>query len=215
MAFHFISQQPLVSLSALIVGGGGTGGGSNTGFGSTGNGGLGGTVLLTSFNIRPNPGTTFPITVGAGGVLTISSDMQSTTAQNGFSSIFNNITAAGGTGNFTSGNGVNGLSSTIIGTLAYYGGGGGGGRSDGSGSVGVYDNPGGSGGGGQGAGQYTPPGSNQYTYALVAQQGTNSLGGGGGGGAYMSWITNTPDYFAFLLTEAQVLLLLAMQVALN
>jgi len=157
-----ISWQPVIPVDYLVVAGGGTGAWAAGG---------GGGGLLTGTGYIASPGTTYTVTVGAGGA---------TPPAQGNNSVFDTITAIGG------GTGTNGSVSANGGSgggYSYYGGAGGKGVYPGSsyidaprqgydGGTGV-DSGGGSfaGGGGGGAGG---PGN----YAV----GTAPTGSGGAGG---------------------------------
>jgi hypothetical protein len=183
-------------LRVLAVGGGG-GGGFNTGGGGSGGG------ITTGFYTSNTE--TLSVTVGVGGVGAIGNGSSQTRTQtNGTSSIFANLTAAGGNfgKTFTTsaagglavngygaggagaandsnngGNGSIGFQSNITGTNIYYGGGGGGGGWSTSNAAGTTCGGIGQSGGGNGASKTSGCTFN----SLTATSGTAGLGGGGGG----------------------------------
>ena len=162
----------------LVVGGGGAGG--NAPSSNRGSGGSGGEVKTGSATLGAG---TFPVVVGAGGLLM----PEGSRAEDGEVSTFNGVTAGAGRGGYpsqgltntntwgygkggggwvsTAGSGGAGIYSTITGTNTRYGGGGGGCGETQAGN-------GGSGGGGKG--------SLGATDTAIA--GEDGKGGGGGGG---------------------------------
>jgi len=182
-------------ISYLDVGGGG--GGTNvTAVGSFpnsnhGSGGSGGQVIQSTFSVVS--GNVYTITVGGGGPVGSNgsnSTVFSTTALGGPAGIVTNANAtlgdggaggynvnAGGiaTGNYGTGQGANGIQTSIAGSTTYYGGGGGGGI---SGNLAASVSYGGAGGGGDGNYINNNPPPN----CIDALSGSNGLGGGGGGG---------------------------------
>jgi hypothetical protein len=145
----------VTSVEILVVAGGGGGGISYTGntYSSSGGGGAGGLIYNASHPVVP--GTTYPITVGAGGA---AATTQPSTGANGQNSIF--------------------------GTLVAIGGGGGAGSTAPSGTFGTAGS-GGSGGGGSGGSSPTFNGGpaiagQGYPGGTTAN---NVWGGAGGGGA--------------------------------
>ena len=183
-------------LRVLAVGGGG-GGGFNTGGGGSGGG------ITTGFYTSNTE--TLSVTVGVGGVGAIGNGSSQTRTQtNGTSSIFANLTAAGGNFGQTfvtsaaggiavngfgaggagaadrsnnAGNGSIGFESNITGTNVFYGGGGGGGGWSESSGSGMTCGGIGQSGGGNGASKTSGCSFN----SLTATSGTAGLGGGGGG----------------------------------
>ena len=141
----------------LVVAGGGAGGyGVDNGGGGGGAGGYR-TVACKSFSVTP--GTSFPITIGAGGATTCSNPGRGGAGSN---SVFSTITSAGGGGAGGAGPGgppYNGDN----------GGSGGGGAGEGSGSGGTGNTP-----------PVSPPQGNDGGDGYNA---TGSDRGGGGGGA--------------------------------
>jgi len=180
-----ISGYPV---SYLLVGGGGGGGGGlytapNNRWGGGGGGGGG----FTTGTVYVNPGSSYPVIVGAGGSVGLSG----APGANGISSSFNSITAVGGGG---------GGGAATPGTANAGGSGGGGGRNS-SGGAGTPGQgyPGGTGicGSGGGGGGASANGLN-YQNATIAGNGgagksstivngvtavTYAGGGGGAGGA--------------------------------
>lgn len=139
----------LSSVQVLVVAGGG-GGGAN----HAGGGGAGGLVYNSNFSVTP--GTSYTVTVGAGG-----SKGTSYTTQAGFDG-----------------------SNSVFGSLTAIGGGGGGNRRDG-GTAGIeFGRPGGSGGGGGGQGTNDTPTSTggAGTSGQGLSGGTASYHAGAGGG---------------------------------
>lgn len=170
----------VTSVNYLVVAGGGGGGSAATGVSMGGGGGAGG---LLQGKLTVVPGTTYTVTVGAGGASTT----------NGGDSTFGSITATGG------GAGAGGISSPV---LAQNGGSGGGGfgysgNQKGSGiagqgfdggSAGNVDVAGG-GGGSSGVGGSAPTGTvagSGGPGTVVSITGSAvTYAGGGGGGAYL------------------------------
>lgn len=162
----FTPPANVTSIRYLVVGGGGGGGGLNNGGNAGGGGGGGAGGVRQGNSLVVAPGTTYAITVGAGGVAGVGGSSQGGTGDN--SSIGALVTANGGGGGASRGisdNGVNGAS-------------GGGGRINGNGGSGSTgqgfaggsgDADGGSGGGG-GA-------------SAVGANGSGTAGGSGGAGA--------------------------------
>jgi hypothetical protein len=177
------APQDVTSVEVLVVAGGGSGEGD-----VGGGGGAGGVVYNTNYSVVP--GTTYPVTVGAGGVP--SATYGANTGRNGGDSQFGTLIAIGG------GSGGYGTSSANSG-----GSGGGGGQYNG---VGTYGAPGvtgqgyaggnsvansyvAGGGGGAGAsgtnGDTTLGGGKGGAGLYFNISGTSTAyGGGGGGGVY-------------------------------
>ena len=82
---NWIAPTGVTSVEALVVGGGG-GGGVDDG----GGGGAGGLIYTSAFPVTP--GTSYTVTVGAGGVGARSAQA----ATNGGNSVFSTLTAIGG-----------------------------------------------------------------------------------------------------------------------
>jgi len=175
--------------SVLIVGGGGAGGANHAG-----GGGAGGLVYFDASS-RPmflTAGTTYTVTVGAGGAYNASANTAGSTANGGNSSINGYIASGGGGGGYT----------YLAGNTGGNGGGGGAGAAAGSTNASsiqaVYSayyvggNMGGQGatatsplwaeGGGGGAG-------------AAGGNGVTSTGGGAGGTGYATNITGTTIYY--------------------
>ena len=140
------------SYEYLVVAGGGAGGRENFSFGTGGGGGAGGLLANNAYNLTLNAGTTYTITVGAGGAAQTPS--------------------SGYTGN-------NGANSSITGSglsaITAIGGGGGGGGTSSS------NNTGGDGGSGGGAGGNANPSFGSGNGA-VRGEGTSGQGYRGGWG---------------------------------
>ena len=148
----------------LIVGGGGGGGGAF----DTGGAGGGGAGMVITGNTSVIPGTTYTLTIGAGGAKGTAARPSETSGSDGGNSVFNGITALGGQGGNRSrsapgGNGVGGQQANY-GTSTQAGGG------NGGGNVGV-GNAGGGGGGNSSSGSTGNPSTGSFT-----------LGGNGGAG---------------------------------
>jgi hypothetical protein len=141
---------PIISADALVVAGGG-GGGSNGG----GGGGGGGVIYTSGSSLSTS--TSYPVTVGSGGIAALSSTVR---GSNGNNSAFNGITANGGGGGASRDGGGAGNS----------GGAGGGG----AGAIVSPQFTAGSGTAGQGSSGGAGTGSG-------GDQACNSAGGGGGG----------------------------------
>lgn len=152
----------VTSVQYLVVGGGGGGGG---GYDTGGGGGGGGGMVLTG-TLSVTPGSTYTITVGAGGAASTNSypSTPETAGGTGSNSVFSSVTALGGEGGKrsrvqTGASGLGGAAAINPSTASVGGSGGGSGATS----------AGGSGGGGGGA---SGPGSN----------GVSSAGGLGGTG---------------------------------
>ena len=199
----FTPPVGVTSIEVLVVAGGGGGGGRFVG----GGGGAGGLRSNTSLGVTP--GTSYSVTVGAGGA----GAANSTTAANamgtsGSSSVFGSITAAGGGGGGgfvaspgqagrTGGSGGGGSGSATTtnagGTATPSGQGNNGGSGTvasgqnpgggGGGSGGVGGNGGSSGGGAGGAGTSNNITGSFVTYAAGGGGGADSAAGGGAGGS--------------------------------
>ena len=167
---------PSISISYLLVGGGGAGG-SAAAYGAGGTGGAGGQVLTGTASLIT--GTTYTINVGAGGTPSPIASAQNQSGQGG-STTFNSLTAIGGKGGLLnsdgsavgglSGNGFAGGTSTYSGS---YGNGGGGGAS----AVGGNGSTTNAGNGGAGI-------SSSITGTV------RYFGGGGGGSGYGISVAN-------------------------
>ena len=147
----------------VVAGGGGSSKGHSSG------GGAGGYRTVATKSVSLTIGTTYPITVGAGGGPTTGTSA----APSGTDSVFSTITSAGGGG---------GLYNNII-TGAPGGSGGGGGTTKGDGNVPPTSPPQGNDGG---AGPYGAPnhgGSGGGGAGAVGANGSPSTGGAGGHGS--------------------------------
>ncbi len=178
----FTPPPGVTAVRYLVVGGGGGGGGiTNVNAGGAGGGGAGGYRAATGFAVTP--GTSYTITVGAGGAGAACSGGTCTAGSNGGNSVFSSITATGG--------GRGGYVGNNVGTA---GGSGGGGRLDTSGTGGAgtsgQGNNGGNGNatgnGGAGGGGASAGGGNANT---------NNTGGAGGAGTSNN-ITGTAVTYA-------------------
>lgn len=162
---NWVVPNGVTAISAVCIGGGGGGDGNATG----GSGGRGGDLRYYN-NLPVTPGETLTIVVGAAGV-----GAESPTA-GGFSRIGRGGTtllqAGGGDQGTTSGsgNGTNGISSTIGGSI-------------GGGNGGVSNNPAtDTTSGGGGAGGYSGNGGVGSAYNINGGAGSGGAGGGGSGG---------------------------------
>ena len=174
----------VTQIEVLVVGGGGGGAGTNNSPG--GGGGAGGLIYNSSFSVTP--GSSYTVTVGAGGSAGIASPTVTDHGGTGSNSVFGSLTAYGG------GGGARDNTTAPAGT---YGSGGGGSLSGlgasgtsgqgFSGGNGNYYNSGQASGGGGGAGG---PGANSY-----AVNGTTGYGGAGGPGLAFD-ISGTMTYYA-------------------
>ena len=194
------TQYQFVYTTEYLVVAGGGGGGYQHGSG----GGAGGFRTATGFTLVP--GTSYTVTVGAGGVGASGGNGTGTFGTNGANSVFDTITSIGGGGgasypNFngrsggSGGGGGSDSGSGASGTsgqgnaggngAAHNTGGGGGGGGGGAGAVGGNAIAGGSGGAGDGgAGLQSNIDGNNYYYAGGGGGGTiqtGSLGAGDGG----------------------------------
>ncbi len=195
------------SVEYLIVGGGGGGGGGyDTGAGGGGGGGM---VLVGTLSVVP--GTSYTITVGAGGAASTNSypTVQETDGGIGETSVFDIVTALGGNGGNRSrsqpgGSGVGGLAqnTTVSSGIGGSGGGSagtsaGGSGGGGGGSSGNGGNGSPSSGGTGGAGTVSNLSGTSITYgiggagargniATTGANGTINTGRGGGGGGFTS-----------------------------
>ena len=175
---NWTAPTGVTQVEVLVVAGGG-------GFNGGGGGGAGGLIYNAAYTVTP--GSTYTVTVGAGGAPSAASV---NLASNGSNSVFDTLNAVGGGG---------GNSRSVTGSILAGGSGGGGGSSQastsqaaGSGTSGQGTNGGAgtapdlgsnaAGGGGGGAGTSGPIG----TYILA---------GGGGNGLNFS-ITGTPTWYA-------------------
>ena len=172
----------VTSVNYLVVAGGGGGGSAATGVSMGGGGGAGG---LLQGQLTVVPGTTYTVTVGAGG----------SAGTNGGNSVFGSITATGG------GAGAGGISSFVYAQNGGSGGGGGpytglqkgsgiAGQGFDGGSAGNIDAAGG-GGGSSGVGGSISSGTVGGAGGpgtVVGITGSNvTYAGGGGGGAYLGY----------------------------
>ena len=172
----------VTSVNYLVVAGGGGGGSAATGISMGGGGGAGG---LLQGQLTVVPGTTYTVTVGAGG----------SAGTNGGNSVFGSITATGG------GAGAGGISSFVYAQNGGSGGGGGpytglqkgsgiAGQGFDGGSAGNIDAAGG-GGGSSGVGGSISSGTVGGAGGpgtVVGITGSNvTYAGGGGGGAYLGY----------------------------
>jgi hypothetical protein len=201
----FYSGTSIASLEYLIVGGGGAGGDffSGGGYNAAGGGGGGGGVLSGTMSVAP--GTSYPITIGAGGVSTATSNTSGGYASNGGNTVALGLTAIGG--------GRGGAGNSSVSANAYpassggSGGGGvrpdggsnfvtGGGNTSGQGNVGgSYQTgtdgnaAGGGGKGSQGAnsGTNNSNGGAGYSSSISGVSVIYSAGGGGGKGISGTW----------------------------
>lgn len=182
---------PPLTIDYLVVAGGGAGGGCKPGNFAGGGGGAGGvrtsfTPVSTPANytilpiIAASTGTTYNITIGAGGIGVASS---STKGGSGANSIFNTVTATGGGGGGVGSNdpgltgGSAGGTAPVTTTRTNSVGPTQGFRGGGAATATNFGSGGGGGGGAQGV------------------QGTNSKGGDGGIG-FQTAITGTATYYA-------------------
>ena len=148
----------------VVAGGGGASKGHSSG------GGAGGYRTVATKSVSLTIGTTYPITVGAGGGPTTGTSA----APSGTDSVFSTITSAGGGGGIYNNNSITG---------APGGSGGGGGTTKGDGNVPPTSPPQGNDGG---AGPYGAPnhgGSGGGGAGAVGANGSPSTGGAGGNGS--------------------------------
>ena len=166
------------AIDVLVVAGGGSGSGGN---GGSGGGGAGGLIYRSGYNVTP--GSTYTVTVGAGGARTAASF--NIIGNNGSNSVFDSLTAiGGGAGNGWSNNAGNSGGSGGGGSgLTGRGGYGTLGQGHNGGAGGNQTSPY-SGGGGGGAGG---PGSDGPG---------NSLGVASGGPGLCFHISGTPTWYA-------------------
>ena len=158
--FTWTAPSRTTTVTYLVVGGGG---GSGGGFDTGGGGGGGGGMVLTG-DLTVEPGTTYIITVGDGGIggISIRSPVSETNGSAGDDSVFGTIVALGGGGGYASRltGGVSSAGGTSVSDgSASTGGSGGGSAGDGNGA-------GGGGGGSSGNGN----------------NGVANVGGSGGAG---------------------------------
>lgn len=202
-----ITSIRVLTIEYLVVAGGGAGGDFFTGSGynaAGGGGGAGGYIHSTS-TLKASS-FSFPISVGAAGVSTATSNSSGGFASNGGNSSFNGLTAIGG-GRGAAGN--SSVSANVY-TASSGGSGGGGSRPDGgpqfaSGALGTSgqgfaggncntsgnDGDGGGGGGATSAGTNGGVGSQGgagYTSSITGTSVIYAAGGGGGDGLVGSWV---------------------------
>jgi len=185
----FVPSSDL-TVNYLVVAGGASGGAGekhNYGGGGGGAGGLlSGTHSVTS-------GTSYPITVGAGGAAIAPSDTSGAVGNNGSNSVFSSFTAVGGGGG------------SFAGVAALAGGSGGGGQggvaAGGAGTAGQGNDGGdadsylGAGGGGAGGAGQTRSGTTggaggagaDHSGTFGTSYGVSGLFAGGGGGGYQTY----------------------------
>jgi len=153
----------VTSVCVVAVGGGGSGLGSHSSDGAGGGGG----GLGWKNNITVNPGSTYKVVVGNGG---LASSTSSSSPDPGDVSYFINTSTVAGYGGTGGGN----LDAGVSAGGSYTGDGGGSGGAGGAGGL--------WGGGGGGAGGYSGSGGSGATYP--SSNSTSGNGGGGGGGYY-------------------------------
>jgi len=198
---------PTSTIEYLVVAGGGSGGPSNKKTFAGNGGGAGGFLTNTGYIV--SPGTTYIITVGAGGVSQAGSGSIATTSAGANSSfgIGSVVTTAATSGTITAIGGGAGWSACATLNGTYTGGsGGGGGCSSGyagtacQGHAGGYGRPGFNGNGGGGAGSV---GKNSLSNQMAGDGGTGILStitgfpqiyAAGGGGAAGSTYGGTQGY---------------------
>jgi hypothetical protein len=167
----------------LVVAGGGAGGSNVDYSNGGGGGGAGGMLQATGYTV--DPGTTYTITIGAGGVSNLNSGG---TSGGGTNSSFATITATGGGGGGNRAGGAGGSGGSGGGRAPNSSSAGGTGIA-GQGNNGGAGSGGGYGGGGGGAGQagnaggIGSPGSNGGNGLQSSITGTATYYAGGGGGA--------------------------------
>jgi len=205
-SFSISSLRNLV-LEYLVVGGGGAGGDYLSGDGynaAGGGGGAGGYIYCAPTTLKASS-FSFPITVGAAGVSTATSNTSGGWSSSGGNSSFNNIIAygggRGGVGNSSmvnrytaSGGGSGGGGVRPDGDPAYaYAGSGTSGQGNAGGSYASGDGDGGGGGGASSAGTAGGSGSQGGSGTASSITGTStyySAGGGGGKGQAGNWVSN-------------------------
>jgi hypothetical protein len=160
----------VISVDYLVVGGGG---GAGNGYDNAGGGGGGAGMVLTG-TLAVNPGTTYTVTVGAGG--TGGADTRTNNAGTaGGNSVFASITALGGGQGLGSRTGGSVGAAQIGNTTAATGG---------SGSGGGFGGKGGGGAGSAGSansGATAGAGGSGTASAIIGKSITYGLGGAGGG----------------------------------
>jgi hypothetical protein len=174
----------VTSVEVLVVAGGGSGGSPYGG-----GGGAGGLIYNTTYPVVP--GTTYPITVGAGGAAALQSVGVSQTGNRGRNSQFGNLIATGG--------GAGGMwdnDTPVAGSPGGSGGGGGAKNSAATGAAGGLGTAGQGYSGGTGI-QYLDRGAGGGGGAGGAglTSGTSTIGGNGGPGLKFG-ISGTPTYYA-------------------
>ena len=181
-AWRNFSQNAGYGISYLIVAGGGAGGGTSTNSGGSGGGGAGG-LLASTTNLTS--GTSYTITVGAGGA-----GASNIVGANGTDSVLTGIaTATGGGGGGLGGNssGTNGVAGGSGGGGGYVSGTAGAGTSGQgfAGGAGTGSSPfsGGGGGGASAVGVAAASGSTGGAGSSNSISGSAVTYGGGGGGA--------------------------------
>jgi len=193
--YSWTAPAGVTSVDVLVVAGGG-GGGGNLG----GGGGAGGVVYQLAKAVTP--GSSYTVTVGAGGQNTASGTQNGVRGINGGNSVFDNITANGGGGAGAGTTNTTGNGGGSGGGGSGYGSASGGSATQGSNGDARYGSAGGSGGGGSpaygggggggagGAGS-TAPSNNAGGGAGGAGVNISAFGrwfwaGGGGGGCYVT-----------------------------
>jgi len=186
----WVAPSGVVIVSVVCVGGGGASGKGTNFFGAGGAGG----GLAYKNNVTVVPGTSYTVTVGAGGAGYSGSGVAgSLSSANGGNSGF--LTTVAGGGQHGGGNGNITTSGQPVGGApsGTYDGGGTGGRCEGGHSTGApYISSGGGGAGGYSGAGGKGAGSLDAGGTLVSA--TAGAGGGGGGGGSRVVTTNDPSY---------------------
>ncbi|MGC4040203.1 MAG: choice-of-anchor D domain-containing protein [Flavobacterium sp.] len=180
----FVTPAGVTTVKVEAYGAGGSGGYGGTANKNGGGGGGGGGYSVIN-SVTVTPGTSYALTIGAGGVASTANTSASggnTTATFGSTSITANG-GAGGRRNSNGGNGGNGGNGSMYnggkgatGTTALSGGGGGAAGTDNDGIDAI-----GTGGGNGGGGQAGDGADGSTTNAIVGTVGSNYGGGGSGG----------------------------------
>jgi hypothetical protein len=170
--------NPTSTVEYLVVAGGGGGGGAPGGNQNAGGGGAGG--MLTGSGLSVTAGTTYTVTVGAGGAggTAVYPSVVANRGSNGSNSVFNGITSLGGGGG------------ARIDEKPPTGGSGGGGAANGAGgdgtagqgnngAAGLGYNQNGSGGGGKGAAGSGNTGGSGSASSITGSSVTYAAGGNG------------------------------------
>ena len=165
--YSWVAPTGVTSVAAVVVGGGGSGGNVCMCTGNKGGGGGGGGALRYGNGISVTPGTSYTVTVGAGGVKNGGLNNAGNVATG---SVFRGVIAYGGNGGLAGSTGGAGGCGT----------GGTGGYNGGAGGTGSY-NGGSAAGGGGGAAGYAGNGGAGGTYSAASTAGSGGGGGGGGG----------------------------------